>query len=232
MNIVFLLLGFSHQSAQCINTSCSTSSLSPWFCLAGRRAFGLSCALFLGSWRMWQQLLHVQPSLSPSQTAGCCLTRRAYIQWVRPSAPGHIQSSLAPGMNEFAIWDSGMVRAAPLSVAQLNPAPAHRVAASCRRPSAAVLNKLFLWLLRGFEELLKSHCFPLAVFIIFPFFIDPDIDWILYCFWLLTSCQGWYCARQSLGDLEEFRVFILILLQEESLSINLRRGKRIVQVFT
>lgn len=105
MDILFLLLGFSHQSAQCINTSCSTSSLSPWFCLAGRRAFGLSCALFLGSWRMWQQLLHVQPSLSPSETAGCCLTRRAYIQWVRPSAPGHIQSSLAPGMNEFAIWD-------------------------------------------------------------------------------------------------------------------------------
>lgn len=230
MDILFLLLGFSHQSAQCINTSCSTSSLSPWFCLAGRRAFGLSCALFLGSWRMWQQLLHVQPSLSPSQTAGCCLTRRAYIQWVRPSAPGHIQSSLAPGMNEFAIWDG------PCSPFVCGPAKP-----STCPPGGSIL-LLLCWTssFSGFSGDLKS-CSNLIVFLWLPSsffqssgtsFVDQDIDWILYCFWLLTSCQGWYCAHQSLGDLEEFRVFILILLQEESLSINLRRGKRIVQVFT
>lgn len=153
MNILFLLLGFSHQSAQRTNTCCNTSSLSPWFCLAGRRAFGLSCALFLVFWRMWQELLHVHSSLSPSQTAACCLTRRACIQWVRRGAPARIQSPWFRGMNDFV--PSGMGPAAPLSAAGLSPAPARRVAASCRRPAAAVLSELS----RGIWRAAKSSLF-------------------------------------------------------------------------
>lgn len=39
---------------------------------------------------------------------------------------------------------SGMVSTAPLSLAELKPAPAHRVAAFCRQPAAAAagLSKL------------------------------------------------------------------------------------------
>lgn len=61
-------------------------------------------------------------------------------------------------MNESAL-PSGMVSTAPLSSAELNPAPAHRVAALCRSPAAAALSTLLLWFLGGFAERLNLIIF-------------------------------------------------------------------------
>lgn len=160
MNILFALLGFRHQSAQVcsvINSYCNTSNLSPWFCLAGRRTF----------WTLLCSILSVLKNVTAALACAPLLVSFT-DSWLLPDTEGFYSVgetqcsrahsvSLVPG--EWMSLPSGMVRAAPLSAAELNPAPAHGVAASCRRPSAAALSKLFLWFLRGFEERLNLIIF-------------------------------------------------------------------------
>lgn len=164
MNILFVLLGFSHQSAQCINTYCNTSDLSPWFCLAGRRNF----------WTLLHSIISVLKNVTAALACAPLLVSFT-DSWLLPDTEGLYSVgetqcsrahsvSLVPG--EWMSLPSGMVRAAPLSAAELNPAPAHRVAASCHRPSAAALSKLSL-VSQGIWRAAKSHYFPLAVFIVF-----------------------------------------------------------------